>query len=111
MAGGRDYSDYIESKRPPISPFQAEINNIGDAGDRQYEEEQVVDMFQTPQGQQEMLNYYASNPEFFNLDGSPSASVLAEQQRGMDAVSQYIRPTMNRDDYSLLGSGFRQTRN
>lgn len=111
MAGGGDYSAYIESKRPPTSPFQAEINNIGDAGDRQYEEEQVVDMFQTPQGQQEMLNYYANNPEFFNPDGSPSASVLAEQQRGMDAVSQYIRPTMNRDDYSLLGSGFRQTRN
>lgn len=111
MAGGGDYSDYIESKRPPISPFQAEINAIGDAGDRQYEEEQVVNMFQTPQGQQQMSNYYANNPEFFNPDGTPSASVLAEQQRGMDAVSQYIRPTMNRDDYSLLGSGFRQTRN
>lgn len=111
MAGGGDYSSYIESLRPPTSPFQAEINSIGDAGDRQYEEEQVVDMFQTPQGQQEMSNYYANNPEFFNLDGSPSASVLAEQQRGMDVVSQYIRPTMNRDDYSLLGSGFRQTRN
>ena len=111
MAGGGDYSTYIESLRPPTSPFQAEINNIGDAGDRQYEEEQVVNMFQTPQGQQQMSNYYANNPEFFNPDGTPSSSVLAEQQRGMDAVSQYIRPTMNRDDYSLLGSGFRQTRN
>ena len=127
---GATYQDYIEEQRPPTSPFQAEMAAIGDAGDRDYEEEQVVNMFQTPYGKNLMSQYYADNPKFFTPEGQRifPESDMGDLQRasadymeqpifgrdmrtGVNPMSEYISPVLNKDDYGLLGGGFSQTRN
>jgi len=115
------YQDYIESQRPPTSPFDAEMAAIGDAGDRDYEEEQVVNMFQTPQGKAQMAKYYADNPKFFTPEGKRifPESDMGDLQRasaayneqpifgrdmrtGVNPMSEYITNVMNKDDYGRI---------
>lgn len=84
---GMSYGDYIASKMPPTSPFQSAINAIK-GGDRAYEEEQIANYYQTPQGKQEMANYYAANPEFFTPTGQRvySGPLAAQDQAAYNAT-------------------------
>ena len=118
---GATYEDYIKDQRPPDSPFKAEMDAIGDAGDRDYEEEQVVNMFQTPYGKNLMAKYYADNPKFFTPEGKRifPESDMGDLQRasaayneqpifgrdmrtGENPMSEYITNVMNKDDYGRI---------
>jgi len=136
---GMDYGDYIESKRPPTNPFQAELNAIGNSGDRQYEEEQVMNMFQSPYGKKLMSDFYAQNPDWYTPEGkrvftaqeafAPDGSSMGFNEAGVardraaqawydggqvgpNPASEYVSNVLNRDDYGMInGLGFKQTRN
>ena len=114
---GATYEDYIKAQRPPTSPYQAELDAIGDAGDRGYEEEQVLNRFQTPQGIAQMNQYYADNSKFFSPEGKrifpegdmgdlQRASAAYNEQpifgrdmrTGVNPMSEYIKPVLNKDD-------------
>ena len=114
---GATYEDYIKAQRPPTSPYQAELDAIGDAGDRGYEEEQVLNRFQTPQGIAQMNQYYADNSKFFSPEGErifpegdmgdlqrASAEYIKQpifgrdMRTGENPMSEYIKPVLNKDD-------------
>lgn len=72
---GMDYGEYVKSKMPPMAPMERTVRALdrgssGDKGDRQYNEEEILNQMREPARQAEMSKYYADNPLWFNADGT-----------------------------------------
>ena len=117
---GMPYGDYIESKMPPLSPYQTDLQSLqsSGAGDRSYEEDQLLQFYQTPQGKQRMADFYASNPDWYTPTGErvfpegilgdmdrAAAAWFASGQKGPSPNAGIIKNVLNRSDYPILTRG------
>lgn len=68
---GGDYQKYLDSKRPPISPLQADIDEAysNGEGDKDYQIDQLNQFYQSAAGKAKMQEFYKANPEWYTPDG------------------------------------------
>lgn len=114
---GMPYGDYIESKRPPLSPYDADLQALRNsgAGDMSYEEDELATRYQYGAGKQSMDNFYASNPDWYTPTGEriypegklgdmdrQSAAWFAGGRQGQNPMSGTINNVINRNDYPIL---------
>lgn len=78
-AFGGTTRERIAAKTPPRNPYQMATDYLDDTDEGRLEAEQMANYYQTPRGKAEMNNFYASNPEFYNPDGT---RVFAEGRLG-----------------------------
>jgi len=117
---GMPYGDYIKSKMPPLSPYEADLQSLqsSGAGDMSYEEDQLLQFYQTPQGKQKMADFYAANPDWYTPTGErvfsggllgdmdrASAEWFAGGQKGSNPMAGTIKNVLNRSDYPILTKG------
>ena len=114
---GMPYGDYIESKRPPLSPYDADLQALRNsgAGDMSYEEDELATRYQYGAGKQSMDNFYAANPDWYTPTGEriypegklgdmdrQAAAWFAGGQQGQNPMSGTINNVINRNDYPIL---------
>lgn len=84
-AFGGDYQKYLESLRPPTSPYDAALESLqrSGAGDMSYEQDQLLQYYTTGAGKAAMDKYYANNPDWFTPDGQR----VYKTQEQLNAIS------------------------
>jgi hypothetical protein len=81
------YNQYIDSKRPPMSPYDAEVQAMQNSGvgDQEYEMEQINNMYNSGAGLQRMNDYYAANPDWY----TPEGDRIYQHQDDVDAMNYF----------------------
>ena len=107
---GMSRLEYNESRKPPMTPIEQEIQALekSGVGDLDYEVDQLRYQFMNGDRKGEMDAYYKANPEWFNPDGTrtgyagPFAPSLEEQY---EAVKNYATSLSIEQQNAITATG------
>ena len=114
---GMDYTSYLDSKQPPVSPYDADLQALrnSNTGDMSYEEDELKTRYQSGAGKKSMDDFYAANPDWYTPTGEriyPEGELgdmdrvadawFAGGQQGPNPMSGIIKNVLNKEDYPIL---------
>jgi hypothetical protein len=85
--GFDNYQEYLDSKTPPRTPFDDDVQALkqSGAGDIDYEMDQLEQQYKSGYGKQLMENYWKANPKFF----TPTGERVYQYQEDVDAANYF----------------------